>query len=125
MTDRFGALAVAVGSWTTDAEALLADFRKRYAGDPLVFDKWLGLSAAPAQDDTIERVRAILAEPDFPKNNPNRLRALVSETPLADHDFREAQRHADAWARRRAEVAESIRRLEARQDELLDRLSAP
>ena len=55
----------------------------------------------------------------------NRLRALVSETPLADHDFREAQRHADAWARRRAEVAESIRRLEARQDELLDRLSAP
>ena len=55
----------------------------------------------------------------------NRLRALVSETPLADHDVREAQRHADAWARRRAEVADSIRRLEARQDELLDRLSAP
>ena len=55
----------------------------------------------------------------------NRLRALVSETPLADHDFREAQRHADAWARRRADVVESIRRLEARQDELLDRLSTP
>ncbi|MEO8883731.1 MAG: aminopeptidase N C-terminal domain-containing protein, partial [Devosia sp.] len=77
MTDRFGALAVAVASWTPEAEALLADFRKRYAGDPLVFDKWLGLSASPAQGETIERVRAILAEPDFPKNNPNRLRALL------------------------------------------------
>ena len=54
----------------------------------------------------------------------NRLRALVSETPLADHEFREAQRHADAWARRRADIADSIRDLEARQDELLDRLSS-
>ncbi len=55
----------------------------------------------------------------------NRLRALVSETPVADHEFREAQRHADAWARRRTELVERIRSLEARQDELLDRLSAP
>ena len=55
----------------------------------------------------------------------NRLRALVSETPLADHDFRESQRHADAWARRRGEILDSIHRLEARQDELLDRLSTP
>ena len=55
----------------------------------------------------------------------NQLRALVSETPLADHEFREAQRHADAWARRRAEIVETIRRLEARQDELLDRLGSP
>ena len=50
----------------------------------------------------------------------NRLRALMSETPIADHEFRESQRHADAWARRRGELLDSIRRLEARQDELLD-----
>lgn len=55
----------------------------------------------------------------------NRLRALVSETPVADQEFREAQRHADAWARRRAELVDRIQVLEARQDELLDRLSAP
>lgn len=53
----------------------------------------------------------------------DRLRALVSETPIADHEFRESQRHADAWARRRGEILDSIRRLEARQDELLDRLT--
>ena len=52
------------------------------------------------------------------------LRALVSETPLADHEARETQRHADAMARQRAEVVATIARLEADQDKLLDRLFA-
>jgi chromosome segregation ATPase len=52
-----------------------------------------------------------------------RLRSLVSETPLADRELRDAQRHADAMARRRAEVVEAIQRLEGRQDELLDALN--
>lgn len=52
-----------------------------------------------------------------------RLRSLVSETPLADREFRDAQRHADAMSRRRADVVEAIARLEARQDELLDALN--
>jgi uncharacterized protein (DUF3084 family) len=51
-----------------------------------------------------------------------RLRALVSETPLAEREHREAQRHADAMAKRRAEVVASVQRLETQQDELLDRL---
>src|SRR3954471_2017142 len=53
-----------------------------------------------------------------------RLRALVSETPLADRDHHEAQRHADAMSRHRAEVQSTIDQLERRQDELLDRLMA-
>ena len=53
-----------------------------------------------------------------------RLRALVSETPLADREHKEAQKHADAMARHRAEVIASIEKLELRQDELLDRLTA-
>lgn len=54
----------------------------------------------------------------------SRIRAVVSETPLADREFRESQRHADAMAKRRAEVVTSIAGLETRQDELLDRLLA-
>ena len=50
------------------------------------------------------------------------LRALVSETPGADVDYREARRHADAMSRHRDEIVSSIAQLEARQDELLDRL---
>jgi aminopeptidase N len=77
MSDRFGALGIAVASWTWEAADLLANFRVRYGDDPLVFDKWLALSASPARETTIERVREILAEQNFPLNNPNRLRALV------------------------------------------------
>ena len=51
-----------------------------------------------------------------------RLRAMVSETPLADREYRDAQRHADAMAQRRSDVIASIAQLELRQDELLDRL---
>lgn len=54
----------------------------------------------------------------------SRLRALVSETPVAEHEHREAQRHADAMERHRSEVQTSIEKLERTQDELLDRLSA-
>lgn len=53
-----------------------------------------------------------------------RLRALVSETPLADRDHHEAQRHADAMGKHRAEVLSTIDQLERRQDELLDRLGS-
>jgi hypothetical protein len=53
-----------------------------------------------------------------------RLRALVSETPLSDREHKEAQKHADAMARHRAEVVATIEKLERDQDELLDRLVA-
>lgn len=53
-----------------------------------------------------------------------RLRALVSETPLAGREHTEAQRHADAMARHRADVLQELAELERTQDELLDRLLA-
>jgi uncharacterized coiled-coil DUF342 family protein len=51
-----------------------------------------------------------------------RIRSLVSETPLADREHQEAQKHADAMARHRAEVVASIADLERSRDELLDQL---
>jgi hypothetical protein len=53
-----------------------------------------------------------------------RIRALVSETPLADEDHRSAERTSSAMARHRVELVAAIERLEAEQDELLDRLTA-
>ncbi len=53
-----------------------------------------------------------------------RLRALVSETPIAEREHREAAAHADAMRRHRGEVLHSIEQLERTQDELLDRLVA-
>jgi hypothetical protein len=51
-----------------------------------------------------------------------RLRALVSETPLADREYQEARRHADALARSRVAAASSIAELEVAQNRLLDQL---
>src|SRR5207248_3619909 len=53
-----------------------------------------------------------------------RLRALVSETPLADREHADAQKHAVAMARHRDDMVKSIVELERAQDDLLDRLGA-
>jgi hypothetical protein len=53
-----------------------------------------------------------------------RLRALVSETPVSDREFRDAERHADLMRRSRDEMLAEIATLEKNQDELLDQLSS-
>lgn len=53
-----------------------------------------------------------------------RIKALVSETPMAGREHQEARRHADAMARHRAVVVAEIGDLERTQDDLLDRLLA-
>ena len=51
-----------------------------------------------------------------------RIRSLVSETPLAGHEYSDAQRTADAAMRERESLLSTIQDLERRQDELLGRL---
>ena len=68
----------------------------------------------------VEEQLAFLAE----AADETRLRALVAETPLADKEHREAQKHADAMARQKAELLSQVRAVERTQDELLDRLVA-
>lgn len=68
----------------------------------------------------VEEQLAFLAE----EADDARLRALVSETPLAEHEHHEAQKQADAMARHRDELKAGIDQLERAQDELLDRLVA-
>lgn len=53
-----------------------------------------------------------------------RIRALVSETPLAEREHRKASRHADRLRKSRDRAVAKIAALEREQDELLDRLSA-
>ncbi len=51
-----------------------------------------------------------------------RLRALVSETPIANKEYQQAQRHADTMERSRKALLATISELRKNQDELLDRL---
>ena len=53
-----------------------------------------------------------------------RLRALVSETPIATADARTTQRHADSMRAVHEEMLRSILALEREQDAVLDQMSA-
>jgi hypothetical protein len=80
--------------------------------------------------EDLHRLRSELAVVDeqldhlVDESDDARLRAVVSETALADQEHREAQRHTMAMQRHRERVQQSILELEALQDELLDQLSS-
>ena len=76
------------------------------------------LQRARKELEVVDEQWAVLAE----AAEEAQLRALVSETPLAEVEHRDAQRHADAMARSRTAVLESIAELERAQDQLLDKL---
>jgi aminopeptidase N len=77
MTDRVAALGAAVVAWTPEAASMLEDFHQRFTADPLVLDKWLSLNAVAPDEGVINRLSALLSDPNFPRNNPNRLRSLM------------------------------------------------
>jgi aminopeptidase N len=77
LTDRLAALQALVHHDAPDAAAALAAFRTRYAGDPLVTDKWLGIAATRPLPDTVERMQALLRDPLWLPRNPNRVRAVL------------------------------------------------
>jgi len=76
------------------------------------------LKRARAELAVIDEQLAVLAE----AAEDARVRALVSETPLANKEYQEAQRHADAMAKSHRMVLASVAELRQAQDELLDRL---
>ena len=51
-----------------------------------------------------------------------RIRSLVSETPLADKEWHDATRHAEAMERSRQTTLQRVAELVAAQDELLGKL---
>lgn len=77
MTDRMAALATLSLYAVPERQAALDDFYRRYAGNPLIIDKWLALQAAIPEAATLDRVRALTNHPAFSLANPNRVRALI------------------------------------------------
>lgn len=77
---------------------------KKLRGELAVIDEQVDVFASDADDHAI--------------------RALVSETPGAAFEANDARKHADAITKHRQHLLDSIRDLEQRQDELLDRLTS-
>lgn len=84
MTDQIGALAILAQHPGDAREGALETFGERFAGDPLVLDKWFGLQAAIPEAATLDRVRRLMSHPAFSLANPNRARALVGAFAMAN-----------------------------------------
>jgi aminopeptidase N len=77
MTDRMAALST-LSLWPVpERAAALDDFYTRYAGDPLIVDKWFTLQASIPEPATLDRVKTLTGHPAFSPANPNRVRALI------------------------------------------------
>ncbi len=90
MTDRQGALTTLANGGSGERVAALDIFYNRYAGNPLVIDKWFQTQALSARDDTGATVAALLEHPDFTLANPNRARALLGAFAVNQRAFHAA-----------------------------------
>jgi aminopeptidase N len=84
MTDRMAALTTLSFCDLPERKAAIDDFYARYAHDPLIVDKWLGLQAAIPEAATLDRIKALTAHPAFSFANPNRVRALIGSFTMAN-----------------------------------------
>ncbi|HEV7308225.1 aminopeptidase N [Ensifer sp.] len=86
MTDLSHALALLAHRFPDAKETAeaLAAFRARFADNALVIDKWFAVQATIPGAGTLDRVKALMAEPLFNGNNPNRVRSLVGTYAFAN-----------------------------------------
>jgi aminopeptidase N len=84
MTDRIAALSTLSLCDVPERREALDDFYARYAGDPLIVDKWFMLQATIPEPATLDRVKALTGHPAFSFTNPNRVRALISAFALSN-----------------------------------------
>jgi hypothetical protein len=88
---------------------------QRFLLERRIRDVHARLNRARAELAVLDEQLAVVAD----EAEDARLRSLVSETPLAAHEYGEVRRHADAMARARESLARQVDELCRRQDELL------
>lgn len=117
MTSRAAALQSLVHASSPEAEACLVDFAARWQHEALVMDQWFAMQASAPSAHTIERVLELSGHPDFHRNNPNRVRALIGQfannNPVAFH-----QRSGRGYAL----VANEVKALDALNPQIAARL---
>ena len=77
LTDALAALQLLVDLPDPTGEQVLTDFRRRWAMNNLVLDKWFAAQARSTRADALERVLALMRDASFSHHRPNRVRSLV------------------------------------------------
>jgi len=86
MTDLSHALTLLAHRFpdTDETVEALAVFKKRFADNALVIDKWFAIQATIPGAATLDRIRTLMSDPLFNASNPNRVRALVGTFAFAN-----------------------------------------
>ncbi|MFL6798325.1 MAG: aminopeptidase N [Xanthobacteraceae bacterium] len=84
MTDRMAGLSALSLHDVPERTAALDDFYVRYAGDPLIIDKWFTVQATIPEASTLDLVKKLTRHSAFSFANPNRVRALIGSFALGN-----------------------------------------
>ena len=120
MTESLNALAVLSNVDSPERDEALAAFHARWRQDALVLDKWFTIQAASSLPGATERVRALLAHPDFDLANPNRARSVIGAFPAGNP----VHFHADDGTGYRL-LADAILALDPRNSSVAARMVQP
>jgi aminopeptidase N len=93
MTDKLSAFNILVSMRGGGEEARDAAIKKFYEdanGDPLVLDKWFASQASADLPDIIERVKNLVAHPDYSLEKPNRCRSVIMSFTMNEAHFHDA-----------------------------------
>ncbi|MEY2775928.1 MAG: hypothetical protein RLY30_26 [Pseudomonadota bacterium] len=129
ITSRMACLSLLVRIPGPSSRAAFAHFAERFGDNPLAMDKWFAVqaSAIPFDDlhaeQTLGRVRSLLADPRFDWGNPNRVRSvLASYFMQAGAGFHRADGQGyGLWAETLAKIDAANSALAARLARSLDR----
>ena len=78
MTDVAGALGVLTHLDCAERERAFSEFENRWRKNTVVMDKWFALQAISYLPNTLDNVRNLTSHAAYEKNNPNKIRALIS-----------------------------------------------
>ncbi|HKM63926.1 MAG TPA: aminopeptidase N [Acidisphaera sp.] len=119
MTDVLAALATLTRLDCPERQAALDAFYERWRGDPLVIDKWFSMQAYSMLPDTLAKVRALMAHPDFDLRNPNRVRSLIGA--FAGNQVRFHAASGEGYAL----LADTILSLDPKNPQVAARMTSP
>jgi len=120
MTESLAALSVLNNVDCPERDQALAAFHEKWRQDPLVLDKWFTIQATSSLPGATERVRDLLAHPDFDIGNPNRARSVIAAFPAGNP----VHFHADDGTGYRL-LADAILALDPRNGQVAARLVQP
>lgn len=77
MTDRLAAVIALANIDSPERQKILTAFREFAGDDALIQDKWFSVQAASDLPNTLQSVYALMEQPEFELNNPNKVRSVI------------------------------------------------